>query len=126
MKNFENSQPKTDLFEEEGFVYLEIVMGRLPTDYSIRPVQISLPTPIYSADYNTRSVIFVADPQRSYKDKIQDLKLTTLAKVVGYSKLKKNYKMLKEKRSLIYSYDLFFCDWKIYNLLRKPTGRLFY
>ena len=46
--------------------------------------------------------------------------------VIGYEKIKKNFKQLKDKRSLLAANDLFFCDWKIYNLLRQPLGKLFY
>lgn len=98
------------------------MLAVVPEEYSIKPVQIPLPVPIYSEQFNTRSAIFVTDPQREYKDRLQDLSVPTVAKVIGYEKLKKNYKLLKDKRSLLYSYDLFFCDWRIYNLLRKPAG----
>ena len=27
---------------------------------------------------------------------------------------------------LLASNDLFFCDWKIYNILRQPLGKIFY
>ena len=42
--------PSNNLFEdsEEGFLYLEIVLSEVPAEYSIRPIQISLPFPIYS------------------------------------------------------------------------------
>ena len=46
--------------------------------------------------------------------------------VIGYHNLKKNYQQTKDKFSLLSANDLFFCDWKIYNLLRKPLGKLFY
>ena len=46
--------------------------------------------------------------------------------VIGYEKMKKNFKQIKDKRSLLAANDLFFCDWKIYNLLRQPLGKLFY
>ncbi len=46
--------------------------------------------------------------------------------VLSYNKIKKNYKALKDKRELIAGNDLFFCDWKIYNILRQPLGKIFY
>lgn len=46
--------------------------------------------------------------------------------VIGYEKMKKNYRQNKDKKSLLAANDLFFCDWKIYNLLRQPLGKLFY
>lgn len=49
-----------------------------------------------------------------------------LSEVIGYERLKKNYQQVKDKLSLLSQNDLFFCDWKVYNLLRKPLGKLFY
>ena len=49
-----------------------------------------------------------------------------LSDVIGYEQIKKNYQQLKDKRALLEANDLFFCDWKLYNLLRKPLGKLFY
>lgn len=47
LKKYEESHKSSDLFENEGFIYLEIVLAKLPEEYSIRPVQIPLPVPIY-------------------------------------------------------------------------------
>lgn len=49
-----------------------------------------------------------------------------IAEVIGYEKLKKEFAAKKDKKSLLYNFDLFFCDWRIYNILRKPTGSIFY
>jgi hypothetical protein len=37
--------------------------------------------PIYGADYQSKFAIISQDPQRAYKDKIQDLEIPTIAKV---------------------------------------------
>jgi len=111
---------------EDGFVYLDVILNKLPQEHSIRPVQIKLPVPIHGEDFNTRACILCKDPQREYKDKIQSLDLPTIAKVIGYTKLTKNYQEFEKKRALCKDYDMFFCDYKIYDLLRKPTGKFFY
>jgi hypothetical protein len=49
-----------------------------------------------------------------------------LSETVGYERAKKHFRNNKEKLKLLNANDLFFCDWKIYNLLRKPLGKLFY
>lgn len=46
--------------------------------------------------------------------------------MVGYSQLVKEYNTYEEKRKLGKAYDLFFCDYRIYDLLRKPLGKFFY
>jgi ribosome biogenesis protein UTP30 len=70
------------LFTDDGFLYLEIDMSRVPTNYSIKPIQISLPYPIYNAD--SRFTIFVSDPERDYTEKIQDFTIPQIAEVIGY------------------------------------------
>lgn len=45
---------------------------------------------------------------------------------IGYERAKKHFRDNKEKLKLLNANDVFFCDWKIYNLLRKPLGKLFY
>jgi hypothetical protein len=53
------------LFEggNEGFIYVEIDMAEVPEHYSIRPIQIELPVPIYTDKYNSRFAIFSSDPE---------------------------------------------------------------
>lgn len=93
---------------------------------SIIPFFSHLPKPIYSEEHQTRSCIISTDPARALKDKLEDLKVPTIAKVIGYDKLKKNFGQYTDKRKLMYDYDLFFCDYTIYNLLKKPLGKVFY
>lgn len=45
---------------------------------------------------------------------------------MGYDKINKKFPTTKEKNKLVYSHDLFFCDYRIYDILRKPTGNAFY
>lgn len=82
--------------------------------------------PIHSAANNTRSVVLVKDPQREFKDKISSLNVPTLAKVIGYSKMKTSYPSFSDKRKLANEFDLFFCDYKIYSNLKKGLGKAFY
>lgn len=110
----------------DDFIYLEIILSEVPTQYSIRPLQIKLPTPIYTPENQSRFCVFSRDPQRAYKDKIQDLNVPCVEKVIGYTKLVKKYPQFADRRKLFHEFDLFFCDYKLYNLLRKPTGKVFY
>lgn len=49
-----------------------------------------------------------------------------VSEAIGYERAKKHFRDNKEKLKLMSANDAFFCDWKIYNLLRKPLGKLFY
>jgi hypothetical protein len=101
-------------------------LSELPTEYSVRPIQIPLPFPIYRPEFNSRYSIICTDPANDFTEKIEKMDLSMLSDVVGYEQMKKNYQQMKDKRALLEANDLFFCDWKIYNLLRKPLGKMFY
>jgi ribosome biogenesis protein UTP30 len=52
--------------------------------------------------------------------------LPNIAKVIGYQKLKKEYKQFKDKRNLLREYDLFLADLRIYKMLPECLGKEFY
>ena len=54
------------------------------------------------------------------------MEVPLLSEVIGYDRAKKHFRDNREKLKLLNANDLFFCDWRIYNLLRKPLGKLFY
>jgi len=49
-----------------------------------------------------------------------------IAKVIGFDKLKRNYKQFKDKRALIKEFDLFVADLRVYKMLPECLGREFY
>lgn len=69
--------------------------------------------------------MIVKDPPEIFKKKIEDLEIPTIAEVIGFTELN-NYPTYKDKRELFFSYDLFFVDYRIYNLIKKQTGQIFY
>jgi hypothetical protein len=70
---------------------LEIDASKVPENYSIRPVQVSLPHPIYKQE-SSRFTIFSCDPEKEFTDKIQNMEIPQIAEVIGYEKAKKNYR----------------------------------
>jgi hypothetical protein len=85
-----------------------------------------LPVALYNEENFSRFCIIVEDPQRTYKDKIENMDIPCIAKVIGYTNLIKKYPTYKDRQQLCNEYDLFFCDYKIYDLLKKPLGNQFY
>lgn len=127
IKYHSGSKKQNDLLDQDDdFIYIEIVLSKVPEEFSIRPLQIALPVPIYGAEQGTKFCIFTKDPQREYKDKVKNLEIPTVARIMGYSKIDKKFPTYKDKLKLFYSYDLFFVDYTIYDLIRKPTGKIFY
>lgn len=62
--------------------------------------------------------MIVKDPVNDFKKKIDGMEIDTIAQALGYTDLN-NYPTYKDKRDLFFSYDLFFVDYKIYNLIKK-------
>lgn len=89
-------------------------------------MQVQIPHPFNTADNNARVCVFVKDPAREFKDQIQDLSIPTIAKVIEFSKLKKEYRQYKDKRQLLKDYDLFLADLRVYKMLPEPLGKEFY
>jgi ribosome biogenesis protein UTP30 len=46
--------------------------------------------------------------------------------VIGYDKLKRNFKQFKDKRALLKDYDAFLADLRVYKMLPEVLGREFY
>lgn len=70
--------------------------------------------------------MIVKDPARAFKDLIQDLNIPCIAKVIGYDKLKRNFKQFKDKRQLLKDYDAFLADIRVYKMLPELMGKEFY
>ena len=49
-----------------------------------------------------------------------------IAKVIGFDKLKRNFKQYKDKRQLVKDYDSFLADLRVYKMLPEVLGKEFY
>ena len=49
-----------------------------------------------------------------------------IAKVIGFDKLKRNFKQYKDKRQLLKEYDCFLADLRVYKMLPELMGKEFY
>jgi len=113
--------------ENEEFLYLNFVFGKLPFKFSLRPVNIPLKNSIYDSEkFNTRVCIFVKDPRSAFKELSIYSELPFKVKVIDVKKLKEKYSRFNERRNLLKEYEIFLCDQKIYMLLKKLLGKPFY
>lgn len=130
LKNYAGSLAEKNamnlLEQEDKFINVNILMAQVPNKYSPKPISIPIPNPIYGPKYETRACMFVKDPERDFKDKIQDLNVPCLAKVIGFKKLYKEFDRYKYKLDLLNEHELFFTDAAIYKMLPKPCGKMFY
>lgn len=49
-----------------------------------------------------------------------------IAKVIGYDKLKRDFKQYKDKKALLKEYDMFLSDIRVYKMLPECLGKDFY
>ena len=70
--------------------------------------------------------MIVKDPAREFKDQIHDLNIPCIAKVIGFDKLKRNFRQYKDKRQLLKDYDSFLADIRVYKMLPELMGKEFY
>ena len=57
----EQHRNAADLTGKHDYIYLELEVSRIPEQHSVRPIQIRLPHPIYSADQKSRYTIITSD-----------------------------------------------------------------
>ena len=66
-------------------------MAEVPVLFTPRPQKITIPHPIYSAAKDTRALLIVKDPERDFKDVVEDMNLPCIAEVMSYSRLMKDF-----------------------------------
>lgn len=116
-----------DLFAptQDSMLYLTLLVNTLPTKTNVKPVRIPLTRGLHS-DPQTRFCMIVSDQfKQAYKSQLKHASLARW-KFLSYDKLRRNFKTFAEKRTLFNSYDLFFCEGRVYMLIRKMLGKVFY
>ena len=126
------SEGKSQLFEEDGdgeTYNLLISTRKVPQKGSNKLVPIKIPHPLLSLDV-AEVCLIVKDHQgeghKEAKRKVAEMEKCGVAKVLGISKLRNNYKPHEAKRKLCDSYDLFCADARILPLLPKLLGKTFF
>ncbi|KAF9583324.1 hypothetical protein BGW38_009750 [Lunasporangiospora selenospora] len=121
-KKNENSN---DLLEDDNqIVWLIIATKKFSDASKTKPVRIPLKHSITKPD--TEVCLFVKDPQREYKDLLQEKKVKSVSKVLGVTKLRNRYKPYEAKRQLCASYGLFLADARVIPVLPKLLGKTFF
>lgn len=122
-----NPAQSYDLFEMSSnpFLHLNVIVSQLPKKVDIRPVRIPLKHSIYSKNHNTRVLLILTNEMYDSRGKELKNALPNVT-ITSYHKVTHNYPEFSNKRDLLKSYDLFFCDQRVYSLLKKALGRGFY
>jgi len=89
IKSHVQKKEKTQLFESEDTISVILGLRRIPEKRSSKPFPINLAHGMHdSGDV----CLFVKDPQQEFKSRLEDHPDIPISKVIGVTKLKKNYK----------------------------------
>ena len=105
---------------------MSFTLNQLPSKPTPRPLQFAVPAPFNTKENDTRVCIFVKDPESEFRKQIANLDLPCIAEVIGFDRLKRDFRQFKDKRQLLKDYDLFLADIRIYKMLPELLGKEFY
>uniref|UniRef100_A0A7S0S7C7 Ribosomal protein L1 n=1 Tax=Mantoniella antarctica TaxID=81844 RepID=A0A7S0S7C7_9CHLO len=126
------SEGKSQLFDEDGdgdTYNLMISMRKVPAKGSNKLVPIAIPHPLLNLDVAEVCLIVkdhLGEGHKDAKKRVAAMEKCGVAKVLGISKLRNNYKPHEAKRKLCDSYDLFCADARVLPLLPKLLGKTFF
>ena len=117
---------KVPLLEDADPISVLIGMKTIPaTNGRTKPYLITLEHPMMDPE-ETEVCLIVKDPQREFKDKIEEKGIKSVKKVIGVSKLRAKFKQYEAKRQLCSSFDLFLADDRVLPVLPHLLGKVFF
>jgi ribosome biogenesis protein UTP30 len=123
-----SAKKRKKLIQEEETISLIITLFKTPEKGQNKGIAIPIPHTLFPAA-ETRICLFVKDDAvKSVKKRLSDGQILKggVDKVIGLTKLRKNYNDHQRKRELCNSYELFLADDRILPMLSKPLGREFF
>ena len=126
-----SEKPQSALFEDEAETFSALIsLRRTPKEAtSARLVPVPIPHPLLDLA-SAELCLIVKDHQgeghKEAKKRVAEMAKCGVAKVLGISKLKANYKAHEQKRKLCDSYDMFLADDRVLPLLPKLLGKNFF
>jgi len=117
---------KNLLEEEDGFVHVNFTLTQVPVKPTPRPMAVSIPKAFNTKDNRSRVCVIVKDPEADFRSQIENMDLPCIAEVIGFDRLKRDFKQFADKRQLLKDYDLFLADIRIYKMLPEMLGKAFY
>ena len=114
------------LADENEDIHLGFTLTKVPVTPTPRPLQIKIPHPFNCKDNDTRVCVFVKDPESAFRKQIESLDIPCIAEVIGFDRLRRDFRQFKDKRQLLKDYDVFLADIRIYKMLPEMLGKEFY
>ncbi|KAG0331563.1 hypothetical protein BG004_001614 [Podila humilis] len=118
------NENKSQLIEDDKFVWLIVATKKFSDASKAKPYRIPLKHSIVAPDAEV--CLFVKDPQKSFKQLLEEKQVKSVNKVIGVSKLRAKYKPYEAKRQLCASYGMFLADARVVTVLPKLLGKSFY
>ncbi|KAJ7049458.1 ribosomal protein L1p/L10e family-domain-containing protein [Mycena amicta] len=118
----ETAREETDLLPvKEQHVWLNVTVKKITSAHRFKPVKIPIVHPI--VDPRVEAVCLITkDPQRKYKDLLEENGIKFISRVVGIEKLKGKFKPFEARRQLLKQNGLFLADERVVPLLPKLLG----
>jgi len=126
-----NAKEAKDLFDDEAETYSVLIsMRKAPKEAtSARLTAVRVPHALLDLE-TAELCLIVKDHQgeghKEAKKRVAEMEKCGVAKVLGISKLKANYKAHEQKRKLCDSYDMFLADDRVLPILPKLLGKTFF
>ena len=126
-----NERDAKGLFEDDAETYSVLISLRKAPKEPTSARLIAVPVPHALLDLETAELcLIVKDHQgeghKEAKKRVAEMAKCGVAKVLGISKLKANYKAHEQKRKLCDSYDMFLADDRVLPILPKLLGKNFF
>jgi ribosome biogenesis protein UTP30 len=110
---------------KEEFIWLQISVKRVHAEAKLKPRRIPVKYPL--VDPRDSSVCLITkDPQREYKDLLEQAGVKFISRVVGVEKLKGKFKPFEARRALLRENALFLADDRVIPLLPRLLGKIFF
>ncbi|KAI6042653.1 ribosomal protein L1p/L10e family-domain-containing protein [Pisolithus marmoratus] len=118
----EKERQETELLPgKEQHVWLQITVKKMQPTLKVKPIRIPLKHTL--VDPRTSAVCLITkDPQREYKDLLQQHNIKFISRVVGLAKLKGKFKAFEARRLLLKENAMFLADDRIIPLLPRLLG----
>ncbi|XP_004207331.2 ribosomal L1 domain-containing protein 1 isoform X1 [Hydra vulgaris] len=118
----DDQKKKDELFENDEHVWLILSVNKIPI-IKKKPKKIPLP---HSFNGCNDVCLITKEPGKVVKAALREKGVVSIKKVISLTKLRKEYKTFQLKRQLLSLFDVFLCDDRIYPLVLKTLGKVFF
>ncbi|KAF8489626.1 ribosomal protein L1p/L10e family-domain-containing protein [Russula emetica] len=109
----------------EENIWLQIAVKEIHGEAKLKPHKIPIKYPL--VDPRTSAICLITkDPQREYKDLLEEAGVQFINRVVGIEKLKGKFKSFEARRALLRENALFLADERVIPLLPRLLGKIFF